>query len=314
MLSPFLPDVLQTIAALQACPTSCIPSTSTAMLSPSLPFGASIPSVNLYPPAQTNPLSLQLDSLPVQVSWKLVLHVIKLLSHGNILIHNGYAGKLITSVFQTLLSNPSLLPTTSSAVEALANALFATTSRRASCPEPPATSQATVNLPSNDTLQVPTSSERRRYSETNLDVLIREQLAQMMPPTAQLPGMPGCYIQHVPVPPIEQARIAAAAVSNMSSSQRRSGQRKARLVLTAKLHVLILTFSERSTERLRLNSSRTCSVDRCTSSEPRGRALLCGWGSLRAKCASGSRTDGASTEGSSKRSCMESQLRRRTTD
>ncbi|CAI2348649.1 unnamed protein product [Caenorhabditis sp. 36 PRJEB53466] len=188
-----LTDVLQTIVALQSCPTSCIPSTSTAMLSPSLPFSTGIPSVNLYPPSTTSTLALQIDSV------------------------------------QSLLSNTSLLQASPSAVEALANALFATTSRRSSCPEPPVTSQATVNLPT-DTLQLPTPPERRRYSETNLDVLIREQLAQMMPSTAQLPGMPGCYYQHVPVGiqgGVEQARFAAASVL---SNSRRQGQRKARTI------------------------------------------------------------------------------------
>uniref|UniRef100_A0A1I7TGY3 Homeobox domain-containing protein n=1 Tax=Caenorhabditis tropicalis TaxID=1561998 RepID=A0A1I7TGY3_9PELO len=178
-----LTDVLQTI--LQACPTSCIPSTST--LSPNLTFPATIPSVNLFPPALDQTTSLALPTFPL---------------------------------------NPSLLQPT--AVEALAN-LFATTSRRASCPEPPATSQATI------TLQVPSqgSPERRRYSETSMEVLIREQLAQMMPPTAQLPGMPGCYYQHVPttVAATTGGMMAEQVMANSLPINRRpANQRKARTI------------------------------------------------------------------------------------
>ncbi|KAF1760864.1 hypothetical protein GCK72_009115 [Caenorhabditis remanei] len=196
------PDVLQTIAALQACPTSCIPSTSTAMLSPNLPFPATIPSVNLFPPPAPIPAP--------------------------------------TYSVQQFIPNTSLLQATT--VEALAN-LFATTSRRASCPEPPATSQATV------TLQVPAtgSPERRRYSETNMEMLIREQLAQIMPSTAQLPGMPGCYYQHVPPvssagpvtsggiglqSALEQARIGVAnnIANHLSNNRRAANHRKARTI------------------------------------------------------------------------------------
>uniref|UniRef100_A0A8R1DPS0 Homeobox domain-containing protein n=2 Tax=Caenorhabditis japonica TaxID=281687 RepID=A0A8R1DPS0_CAEJA len=127
---------------------------------------------------------------------------------------------------QSLLSNPSLLHASPSAVEALANALFATTSRRASCPEPPATSQAT-------TLQIPStiaSSERRRYSETNLDVLIREQLSQLMPSTAQIPGMPGCYYQHVPSGIQGGIASASCLAGAANGGNRRVGHRKARTI------------------------------------------------------------------------------------
>lgn len=135
--------------------------------------------------------------------------------------------------FQPFIPNPSLLQANPSAVEALANALFATTSRRASCPEPPASSQATV------TLQVPStgSPERRRYSETNMEVLLREQLAQLMPPTSQLPGMPGCYYQHVPAAgtsgiqgSLDAALMGAVplAMNSMAHSRRAANHRKAR--------------------------------------------------------------------------------------
>uniref|UniRef100_A0A8R1IL07 Uncharacterized protein n=1 Tax=Caenorhabditis japonica TaxID=281687 RepID=A0A8R1IL07_CAEJA len=188
--SSALTDVLQQIAVLQSCPTSCIPSTSTAtMLSPTFTFPtvSNIPSVNVYAPPD-NQLAIQID--PVQ----------------------------------SLLSNPSLLHASPSAVEALANALFATTSRRASCPEPPATSQAT-------TLQIPStiaSSERRRYSETNLDVLIREQLAQLMPSTSQIPGMPGCYYQHVPSGIQGGITTSSCLAGAANGGNRRVGHRKAR--------------------------------------------------------------------------------------
>ncbi|CAO4371482.1 unnamed protein product [Caenorhabditis nigoni] len=197
-----LTDVLQkTIAALQACPTSSMPSTSTSSIlsSANLTFPTTIPSVNLFPPPTQPPLGL--PSIPVQ----------------------------------NFLPNTSLLQATPSALDLLT--LFATTSRRASCPEPPATSQATV------TLQVPSSGspERRRYSETNVETLIREQLAQMMPNTAQLPGMPGCYYQHVPAVTssgpvtsglelqraMEQTRIQ----NNLVNAQRRAqNHRKARTI------------------------------------------------------------------------------------
>ncbi|CAR99713.1 Protein CBG26055 [Caenorhabditis briggsae] len=196
--SPLTDVVLQTIAALQACPTSSIQSTSTSSIlsSPNLTFPPTIPSVNLFPPP-TQP------QLGVSV--------------------------------QNFLPNTSLLQATPSALDLLT--LFATTSRRASCPEPPATSQATV------TLQVPSSGspERRRYSETNVETLIREQLAQMMPSTAQLPGMPGCYYQHVPAVTssgsvssglelqraMEQTRIQ----NNLVNAQRRAqNHRKARTI------------------------------------------------------------------------------------
>ncbi|CAL2038014.1 unnamed protein product [Caenorhabditis brenneri] len=193
-----LTDVLQTI--LQACPTSSIPSTSTAILSPNLTFPATIPSVNLFPPPvtpATNPLS-GIQALP------------------------------------TFPINTSLLQATPSGLEALAN-LFATTSRRASCPEPPATSQATV------TLQVPASGspERRRYSETSIEVLIREQLAQMMPPTAQLPGMPGCYYQHGPAVSTSStvgtsgglaAVVEQARINSLPINRRAANHRKARTI------------------------------------------------------------------------------------
>ncbi|EGT56691.1 CBN-CEH-23 protein [Caenorhabditis brenneri] len=210
-----LTDVLQTI--LQACPTSSIPSTSTAILSPNLTFPATIPSVNLFPPPvtpATNPLS-GIQALPVRKPKKKLT-----------ILENPH--------FQTFPINTSLLQATPSGLEALAN-LFATTSRRASCPEPPATSQATV------TLQVPASGspERRRYSETSMEVLIREQLAQMMPPTAQLPGMPGCYYQHGPAVSTSSsvgssgglaAVVEQARINSLPINRRAANHRKARTI------------------------------------------------------------------------------------
>lgn len=50
-----------------------------------------------------------------------------------------------------------------------------------------------------------------------MEVLIREQLAQMMPPTAQLPGMPGCYYQHVPAVSTAAGTVGSSSAGGLAA-------------------------------------------------------------------------------------------------